>query len=136
MADGHQPPFMGRFMLQTNDVTLYFGGDSGYGNHYRQLAELYPTIDYAILGIGAFAPEWFMHSNHMSPSDAWQAFQDMGAGRLVPMHYGTFDLSDEPLGEPERLLKNICAGSDAVEFPLIGEVRKLQPQSNPGHLKL
>lgn len=113
----------GAFVFQTKDVTVYFGADSGYGSHYPEAATLFPKIDYAFLGIGAFAPEWFMHSNHMSPADAWQAFQDLGAARMVPMHYGTFDLSDEPLGEPERLLKSISAGSDAVEFPIIGEVK-------------
>lgn len=111
----------GAFVFQTDELTVYFGADSGYGKHYREASAIFPKIDYAFLGIGAFAPEWFMHSNHMSPADAWQAFHDLGAAKMIPMHYGTFDLSDEPLGEPERLLKTISAGSNAVEFPVIGE---------------
>ena len=114
----------GAFMLQTDEVTVYFGGDSGYGSHFRQTAELFPKIDYAILGTGAFAPEWFMHSNHMSPHDAMKAFRDLGAGKLVPMHFGTFDLSDEPLGEPLRLMKEIAGQRNAtgeMEFLKIGE---------------
>lgn len=111
----------GAFMLETPDTTIYFGGDSGYGPHFEQTAALFPNIDYAFLGIGAFAPVWFMKSNHMSPADAWQAFHDLGARKLVPMHYGTFDLSDEPLGEPERLLREIAATSGKVDFLTIGE---------------
>ena len=114
----------GAFMLQTQDVTVYFGSDSGYGSHFQQTAELFPQIDYAILGIGAFSPEWFMHSNHMSPHDAFRAFRDLGAGKLVPMHYGTFDLSDEPLGEPLRLMQEIARREKAtreMEFLKIGE---------------
>lgn len=116
----------GAFMIESEDKTIYFGGDSGYGPHFAQAAKLFPEIDYAILGIGAFAPEWFMKSNHMSPADAWQAFQDLGAAKLVPMHYGTFDLSDEPIGEPERLLREIAKASDKVDFLTIGKSERLQ----------
>jgi L-ascorbate metabolism protein UlaG (beta-lactamase superfamily) len=97
----------GAFVFETGNKTIYFGGDSGYGNHFKSTAELFPSIDYAFLGIGAFAPVWFMESNHMSPSAAFDAFKDLQARRFVPMHFGTFDLSDEPLGEPLRLLKGI-----------------------------
>ncbi|MEZ4963213.1 MAG: MBL fold metallo-hydrolase [Saprospiraceae bacterium] len=103
----------GAFVLQTANTTIYFGGDSGYGQHYLQAASLFPSIDFAFLGIGAFAPEWFMQSNHMSPAAAFRAFQDLGAKKLVPMHYGTFDLSDEPLGEPLRLIKKIAEQENA-----------------------
>lgn len=111
----------GSFVLQASASTLYFGGDSGYGPHFAQTASFFPHIDYAFLGIGAFAPEWFMHTNHMGPADAWKAFHDLGAQRLIPMHYGTFDLSDEPLGEPERLLREITGSSPAPAFLSIGE---------------
>lgn len=116
----------GAFVLETPDTTIYFGGDSGYGHHFAQAKNLFPKIDFAFLGIGAFAPVWFMKSNHMSPSDAWQAFHDLGAAKLVPMHYGTFDLSDEPIGEPERLLREIEKGSEKVDFLTIGESSPLR----------
>ncbi len=116
----------GAFVFETTEVTIYFGGDSGYGHHFTQAKSLFPKIDYAFLGIGAFAPEWFMKSNHMSPADAWQAFHDLGARTLVPMHYGTFDLSDEPIGEPERLLREISNGNGKVDFLTIGESRQLR----------
>ncbi len=97
----------GAFVFETGNSTIYFGGDSGYGSHFKSTADLFPNIDYAFLGIGAFAPVWFMQSNHMSPSAAFKAYNDLNAKHLVPMHFGTFDLSDEPLGEPLRLLKGI-----------------------------
>lgn len=98
----------GSFVIQFNSgLTIYFGGDSGYGNHYKKLAALFPRIDYAILGIGAYEPEWFMEENHASPEKAYQAFVDLGATYFIPMHYGTFDLSDEPIGHPEKVLKQI-----------------------------
>ncbi|MBK9014482.1 MAG: MBL fold metallo-hydrolase [Saprospiraceae bacterium] len=116
----------GAFVFETPDTTIYFGGDSGYGSHFAHTAALFPRIDFAFLGIGAFSPVWFMKSNHMSPADAWQAFSDLGARKLVPMHYGTFDLSDEPIGEPERLLREIAADSNLVDFLTIGESKPLR----------
>lgn len=96
----------GGFVIETDKATIYFGGDSGYGRHYREAAELHPKIDYCLIGIGAYEPRWFMEPNHNNPADAVKAFRDSGAATLVPMHYGTFDLSDEPPGAPLRdLLK-------------------------------
>ena len=94
----------GGFVLQTEKTTIYFGGDSGYGRHYREAAELFPKIDYFIVGIGAYEPRWFMEANHNNPADAVKGFIDSGARYLIPMHYGTFDLSDEPPSQPLRQL--------------------------------
>ena len=58
-----------------------------------------------MIGIGAYKPEWFMHPNHVSPTDAVKAFHDLEANIFIPMHHGTFDISDEPIGEPLRVLR-------------------------------
>lgn len=94
----------GAFVIEGAGKIIYFGGDSGYGNHYKELAQMFPNIDFAILGIGAYKPRWFMQPNHNSPDDAMQAFIDSKAKNFIPMHFGRFDLSDEPPGEPLRLL--------------------------------
>jgi L-ascorbate metabolism protein UlaG (beta-lactamase superfamily) len=95
----------GAFVIQSQNQTIYFSGDSGYGSHYKEVGELFPKIDYFLIGIGAYKPVWFMKPNHNSPADALQGFIDSKAERLIPMHYGRFDLSDEPPGEPLRLLR-------------------------------
>ena len=112
----------GAFILKIDGYTIYFGGDSGYGSHYKDVAALYPEIDYAILGIGAYEPEWFMEDNHSSPSKAYQAFKDLKAKYFIPMHYGTFDLSDEPLGKPQRELEEIKRASQdsGIIIPVLG----------------
>lgn len=97
----------GAFMIKAKDKTIYFSGDTGYGNHFKEAQTLFPTINVAIIGIGAYKPEWFMHPNHASPGDAVKAFNEIGAQQLIPMHYGTFNISDEPVGEPLRILKSL-----------------------------
>lgn len=99
----------GGFVISGAGRKIYFGGDSGYGSHYRETAETFGEIDYFLIGIGAYEPRWFMQANHNNPADAFQAFTDAKAKTLVPMHYGTFDLSDEPPSQPLKLLKEEAA---------------------------
>jgi L-ascorbate metabolism protein UlaG (beta-lactamase superfamily) len=101
----------GGYVIESDAATIYFGGDSGYGRHYREVGELFPKIDYFLIGIGAYEPRWFMEPNHNSPSDVVKAFRDAGARTLIPMHYGTFDLSDEPPSQP---LKYLLAEAEAA----------------------
>ncbi|MFM8994872.1 MAG: MBL fold metallo-hydrolase, partial [Bacteroidota bacterium] len=109
----------GAFVIEVGGKVIYFGGDSGYGKHYAETKALFPNIDLAILGIGAYQPEWFMESNHSSPAKAYQSFLDLGAQHMVPMHYGTFDLSDEPIGEPAERLMQIATENQMTQRVLI-----------------
>jgi L-ascorbate metabolism protein UlaG (beta-lactamase superfamily) len=97
----------GSFMLESENQKIYFGADSGLGVHFKEIGKLFPNIDYALLGIGAYKPEWFMAGSHTSPKDALLAYKELGAAHLIPMHHGTFDLSDEPIFDPVAVLNEI-----------------------------
>ncbi|WP_221393065.1 MBL fold metallo-hydrolase [Dyadobacter sp. NIV53] len=105
----------GGYVIEGMDKTIYFCGDSGYGSHFADIAQAFPNIDYCMIGIGAYKPEFFMAQSHTSPSDAVKAFQDTKAKTMIPMHYGTFDLSDEPVGDPFRVLKKLETDKDLKE---------------------
>lgn len=96
----------GSFMItdKKSNKTIYFAGDSGYGQHFEEFGNTY-TIDIAMIGVGAYEPQWFMKTLHTSPTDAIKVFKDLKAKKWIPMHYGTFDLSDEPIFYPEQVLK-------------------------------
>jgi L-ascorbate metabolism protein UlaG (beta-lactamase superfamily) len=111
----------GGFVIQTQTATIYFGGDTGYGGHFKELCEIFPQIDYFIVGIGAYSPRWFMKPVHNSPADALQAFLDSKAKYLIPMHFGTFDLTNEPPSEPLRLLK-----AEAEKFGVLEKIKDLR----------
>lgn len=98
----------GGFIIEASGKHILFAGDSGYDTHYSELATVFGKTDYAILGIGAYEPAWFMSANHQSPADAIKAFNNLKADHFIPMHYSTFDLSDEPLSQP---LKDLHAAS-------------------------
>ncbi|GJM36163.1 MAG: membrane protein [Saprospiraceae bacterium] len=90
----------GSFLIRYQGKTIYFGADSGIGTHFREIGQLFPSIDLALLGIGAYSPDYMMQEIHTNPEEAKQAFEMLGAKQLIPMHYGTYDLSDEPISEP------------------------------------
>jgi len=94
----------GSFMLEGGNRKIYFGADSGLGIHFEEIAKLFPGIDITLLGIGAYKPEWFMASAHTSPADALSATKKLKATQFIPMHHGTFDLSDEPIFYPKQEL--------------------------------
>ncbi len=82
-----------------------FGGDSGYFPELPELARRAGPFDAAALPIGAYDPSWFMRPVHMNPEEAVTAYRALDVrGPFIPMHWGTFRLSDEPpLEPPERL---------------------------------
>jgi len=95
-------PYLG-FVTESNGETVYFAGDTGYGEHFGEIKKRL-AIDVALLPIGAYKPhEWFKNI-HLNPRTAIQAFLDLGAKHLMPIHWGTFKISDEPMREPPTLL--------------------------------
>ncbi len=96
----------GSFVLKANGKTIYFSGDTAYGDHFKEVNTLFGEIDYCLMPIGAYKPEYFMKDSHMNPNEAIKAYQDLKGRTFIPMHYGTYDLTDEPIGEPIRILKS------------------------------
>lgn len=94
----------GGYVLQSGGHAVYHAGDSAWFEGFDAIADRFPQLDAAMIPIGAYSPGWFMERNHMTPEQAGEAFLRVGARALIPMHYGTFQMTDEPLLEPiERL---------------------------------
>jgi L-ascorbate metabolism protein UlaG (beta-lactamase superfamily) len=93
----------GGYVIRAGGHSIYHSGDTAYFNGFAQIGRrLAPEV--ALLPIGAYRPDSY-RSVHTSPEEALQAFIDVGASRMIPMHYGTFRLSQEPVEEPvQRLL--------------------------------
>ncbi len=95
----------GAFWIGTNTKSIYFAGDTAYHSHFTDAKEILPPLKHAFMPIGAYKPNFMMKSSHTSPDEAIRAFRDLGAEKFIPMHYGTYDLSDEPLEEPMQIVK-------------------------------
>jgi len=107
---------------------FYFAGDTGYFPGFAEIGAAHGPFDLAAMPIGAYAPAEMMHLWHMNPEEALQAGRDVRAQRIVPIHYGTFDLSDEEPDEPPRRFRQAGAAAaidpDALYILRIGETRE------------
>jgi L-ascorbate metabolism protein UlaG (beta-lactamase superfamily) len=95
------------FMLQTDQLSIYFAGDTGQGPYIEEIARRFPDIDLSIVPIGAYRPEWFMGEVHMSPQDAVDAHRTLGSTVSVAGHFGTFPLADDGDDEAVQVLHDI-----------------------------
>ncbi len=112
----------GGFFIRSGTTTIYFAGDSGYCDWFKTIRDRCGAPDLALLPIGAYEPRWFMQSQHMNPAEAVAAHLDLGAGRSVGMHFGTVQLTEEPIDEPVRALARARAAAkiDEEVFRTIG----------------
>jgi N-acyl-phosphatidylethanolamine-hydrolysing phospholipase D len=106
---------------------FWFAGDTGYSRLFAEIGQQLGPFGLAALPIGAYSPPAMMQPVHLDPEEALQAGLDAHAERLLGMHYGTFDLTDEPLDEPPRRFHAAAAqrGIDVTRVwtPSIGETR-------------
>jgi len=120
--------------LTTRNVRFFFAGDTAYNHHFTAIREQLGAPDVAALPIGAYKPRTIMGPVHMQPDEAVQAFRDLDANHLVPIHWGTFDLADELLQEPPVLTQAEAEAqgvADALHVLDIGESFTLLPQDAP-----
>lgn len=106
------------WLLDSGRRRYYFAGDSGYFAGFAEVGRRFAPVDVALLPIGAYEPRWFMAYAHMNPAEAWRAFGDLGARWLVPMHWGTFDLTDEPIDLPPQDLAAAIAAAGGDPAPV------------------
>ena len=120
------------------DFHWYYSGDTGYSRDFadtrarfadRQSSEQGGGFDLALIAIGAYEPRWFMKEQHLNPAESVQVHRDVGTKRSVAVHWGTFNLTDEPLDQPPQ---DLAAAREAAKLTAedffvlaVGETRKL-----------
>ena len=112
----------GGYVLTCKDKNIYFSGDSAAGDHFTEIGKHF-AIDYALLPIGDYKPEFIMKHNHLNPQEAFEAAQQLKAKKMIPMHYGTFKLTDEPLDEALEWIRTIDRKNpNKINILKVGEV--------------
>ena len=121
----------GGFLLREGRRTVYFAGDSAYGPHFAEVGRRAGGVDLALLPIGAYEPRWFMRANHVNPDEAVRVHLDVGSRQSIAMHFGTFQLTDEPIDEPVRALGEALDRHGVAEqdfrVPRFGETMVFPP---------
>ena len=110
------------FILQTPNLKLYIGGDSGYDTHFAEIGEKFGGFDLAILENGQYNEAW--HEIHLLPEEVLKAMVDLKAKRLVPVHSSKFKLGFHAWDDPLKTISEL--NEEKYHLPLvtpkIGEV--------------
>ncbi len=106
------------WVLETLAGPLYFAGCSGYSPDFQKIGAHFGPLRLALIPIGCYQPRWFMAPMHVNPPEAVRAHRELLSRQSIGIHWGTFRLTDEPMGEPplylEKALKE--AGVPPEEF--------------------
>ncbi len=115
--------------LEVAGTKIWHAGDSGYAEVFREIGDRLGPMDLSMIPIGAYSPRWVMKGMHMNPEEAVQVLQETRSRHAIAMHWGTFRLTDEPMGEPPlRLAQELeRQGIAATRFEagMVGQCWKL-----------
>ncbi len=117
------------WVIEYHGLTVYFSGDTAYdGDAFRKTAERFPSIDVALLPISPIHPREFMKRTHVDPKEALDAFADLRAKVMIPMHFDTLVNGFDSPGEARTMLADEARRrgiADKVQILGIGEQRVL-----------
>ena len=97
----------GSWFIKNEDKNIFHAGDTGYSDDFMEIRNRLGAVDFAMIPIGAYDPQWFMSYSHVNPEEALNIAKDLDAKKSIGMHWGTFILTDEPVLEPRERLNKI-----------------------------
>ena len=97
----------GSWFIKNEDKNIFHAGDTGYSDDFIEIRNRLGPVDFAMIPIGAYDPQWFMSYSHVNPEEALNIAKDLDAKKSIGMHWGTFILTDEPVLEPRERLNKI-----------------------------
>ena len=104
MTDRNRALWSG-FTVRLPGGNIFFAGDTGWGDgRWVREASRDGPFRLAIIPIGAYEPRDVMRSNHVNPEEAMAIFRGLGAERGLGVHWGTFQLTFEPIDQPRQRL--------------------------------
>jgi len=114
------------WVIKSEESNIFFCGDSGYGDHFKQIGEKYGPFDLTMMECGQYNEGWpFIH---MNPEESVQAHLDLKGKKMLPIHWGKFKLSLHTWTEPiERATKEAEKLNVKLIKGIPGEIVVLEP---------
>ncbi|MCH4823106.1 MBL fold metallo-hydrolase [Gramella lutea] len=111
----------GGWVLRTPKENIWFSGDSGYGNHFKEIGERLGPFDFGIMECGQYNEKW--HQIHMYPEESIQAALDVGLKKIMAVHWAGFALAQHHWKDPIRRFISAAAGTSLkLSHPKPGEI--------------
>lgn len=119
------------WVLETPVGKIFFAGDTGYSPDFREIGQRLGPMRLSLIPIGGYMPRWFMQPMHLNPREAVLVHQDVRSHESIGMHWGTFKLTEEPVGEPPLFLQKALDEKSVIPETFIalniGETRIFRP---------
>ncbi len=121
------------WVFQTPETRIFFSGDSGYFDGFKQIGDKFGPFDITLMETGAYDKDW--PDIHMHPAQSLQAHMDLRGKVLIPIHNSTFDLAMHPWYHPlEELTQLAQAKQQQVLTPIIGQAVNIQANAQIANL--
>lgn len=118
------------YAIKGTQKSIFWSGDSGYGEHFKQIGKQYGPFDLACVEIDGWNAGW--PNTHLFPEEVIFVCKDVNAKKLLPVHWGVFDLALHPWNESiGRVAALAAADSIGLVTPLMGE--RIVPGETPTH---
>jgi N-acyl-phosphatidylethanolamine-hydrolysing phospholipase D len=123
------------WVIGANGFRAFFAGDTAFHPEFAEIGRRYGPYDLLMIPVGAYEPRWFMHTVHMNPPEALRAYVELSARNsvapvMLPIHWGTFRLTDESMHEPtewtDRLWREAAYDRERLWLVRHGETRTLR----------
>jgi L-ascorbate metabolism protein UlaG (beta-lactamase superfamily) len=95
----------GSWLIESNYTKIYFGGDTAYDTHFKDIGKTFSPINIALMPIGPCEPRKYLKNSHINSSEAIKGFIELGAQEFIPMHWGTFRAGSDSFLDPINFLK-------------------------------
>src|SRR5699024_9851622 len=122
------------YVLHTQEGNIYFAGDSGYGDFFKDIGHKFGPMRASFIPIGAYKPRWFMEPIHVSPKEAVQVHRAVQSEQSFAMHFGTFPLADDGMFDAKRelqkLLKEDPSLRQSFQIPVEGETEIIEGKTD------
>lgn len=123
-----QKTLWGGWNFKTDDQNIYWSGDGGYGEHFKEIGERLGPFDHAFMENGQYNELW--RQIHLYPEESVQAAIDANVKVATPVHWGGFVLALHPWKEPiERFTAEAEKKGLSLSTPQIGELQELGKES-------
>ncbi|MCD8044535.1 MAG: MBL fold metallo-hydrolase [Tannerellaceae bacterium] len=108
------------YAIKGSDKNIFWSGDTGYGEHIREIGEKYGPFDLACVEMDGWNNGW--PNTHLFPDEAVQVAREVGAKIMLPIHWGVFDLALHPWNESIQKVYDLSL-ENGIELltPLMGE---------------
>jgi len=109
----------GSWVFKFYDTSIYFSGDTGYMEEFKNISAKYGPFDLAFLDAGQYNVAW--EQVHMLPDQVVQAAIDLNASVSIPIHISKYELALHHWYEPMELVSTYGAEQNVtIATPMLG----------------